>query len=122
MAIQHRELAAGRWFTLTLAEQLGNAGSEVHRMAVAKSEDDRNAAFVRALELIDLTIADSRHRKRLKEITRLREFLCDAAAGGNGYRMKIEDLDQYLMTFAIAARARISEKRSKNVPNQAGKI
>lgn len=27
----HQNLADGRWFTLTLAQQLGNAGSEVGR-------------------------------------------------------------------------------------------
>jgi hypothetical protein len=31
-AHRHRELAAGRWQTLSLAEQLGNVGSEVGRM------------------------------------------------------------------------------------------
>src|SRR3989344_844600 len=93
MAIQHRELAAGRWFALTLAEQLGNIGSEVHRLAIAKNENDRNAAFVRALELIDLTLADPRHREHLKEVARLREFLCDAATGGRSYRTKVEDID-----------------------------
>lgn len=103
--IHHHELAAGRWFTLTLAEQLGNVGSEVHRMAIAQSEEDRNLAFVRALELLDLTLADSRHIRRLKEIARVREFLCDAASGGKQYYTSIEDLDRYFLQFAIAARA-----------------
>ena len=30
-AVQHRDMAAGRWHELTLAEQLGNIGSEVSR-------------------------------------------------------------------------------------------
>jgi hypothetical protein len=29
--VQHRELAAGRWWELSIAEQLGNIGSEVSR-------------------------------------------------------------------------------------------
>jgi hypothetical protein len=30
-AMHHRDLAAGRWWQLSLAEQLGNIGSEVSR-------------------------------------------------------------------------------------------
>ncbi len=33
MTVQHRDLAAGRWWELSLAEQLGNVGSEVSRAA-----------------------------------------------------------------------------------------
>ena len=31
MEYYHKELAAGRWQTLTLSEQMGNIGSEVYR-------------------------------------------------------------------------------------------
>jgi hypothetical protein len=31
MTVQHRELAAGRWFQLSLIEQPANTGSEVER-------------------------------------------------------------------------------------------
>ena len=31
MAFQHNDLAGGRWFLFSLAEQLGNVGSEVER-------------------------------------------------------------------------------------------
>lgn len=33
MSVQHRDLAAGRWWTVWMAEQLGNIGSEVSRAA-----------------------------------------------------------------------------------------
>lgn len=106
MAVEHKELAAGRWFGFTLAEQLGNVGSEVHRAfsAYGKNEENFRRAFHRTLELIDLTLRDPRHRGRLKEIARLRELFCDAAAGGTAYRTNLEDLDRYLMCFASAAR------------------
>lgn len=108
--MQHSSLAAGRWSTLTLAEQLGNVGGEVHRALAAegRSGADFQAAFRRALELLDLTLRDPRHRRRLKEIARLREFLCDAAAGGTAYRTTLEYLDDYLMQFALAARRHLS--------------
>lgn len=104
----HRDLAAGRWRTYSLAEQLGNVGSEVGRLARWRGRDDRLAerAFDRALELLDLTLADPRWRDRLREIARARELLCDAASGGSEYRTTLEDLDRYFLAFAIAARAR----------------
>ncbi|TSC78477.1 MAG: hypothetical protein G01um101429_750, partial [Parcubacteria group bacterium Gr01-1014_29] len=35
----HKELAEGRWFQLSLMEQLGNIGSEVGRAARAEDKD-----------------------------------------------------------------------------------
>ncbi len=106
MPFQHQELASGRWRTLSLLEQLGNIGSEVHKMVMrGRDEAGVRAAFHRALELIDLTLDDPRHRGRLKEIARLRELLCDAAADRT-YGTTGEDIDRYLMQFAVAARLR----------------
>lgn len=103
----HRDLAAGRWGRFTLAEQLANVGSEVGRMRRWRGRDERlmAGAFERALELLDLTLADPRWRDRLREIARARELLCDAAAGGRDYGTTLEDLDRYFLAFAVAARA-----------------
>ena len=103
----HRELAAGRWRQLTLAEQLANVGSEVGRMRRWRDRDARlmTGAFERALDLLDLTLADPRWRARLREIARARELLCDAAAGGGDYGSTLEDLDRYFLAFAVAARS-----------------
>jgi hypothetical protein len=102
----HRDLAAGRWRQLSLAEQLANVGSEVGRAHRWQGRDERLAAtaFERALELLDLTLADPRWRDRLREIARARELLCDAADGGREYRTTLEDLDRYFLAFAVAAR------------------
>jgi hypothetical protein len=107
MAVRHRDLAAGGWGTLSLVEQLGNVGSEVGRMRRWHGRDERLAqgAFERALELLDLTLADSRWRLRLREIARARELLCEAASGGHAYGTTLEDLDRYFLAFAVAARA-----------------
>ncbi len=101
------ELAAGRWGTMSLAEQLGNVGSEVGRMRRWAGRDERLAAgaFERALELIDLTLSDPRWRSRLREIARSRELLCDAATGGAAYGSTLEAMDRYFLAFAMAARA-----------------
>ncbi len=104
----HAGLASGRWWTLTLAEQLGNAGADVGRAVRAKEEGDKerfNAALDRALELLDLTLADTRWRgPRLREIARTREVVCDFLIGDNIYRSTPESLDAYFVGFAISAR------------------
>ena len=104
---RHRDLAAGRWGRLSLVEQLANVGSEVGRMRRWQGRDARlmTGAFDRALELLDITLADPRWRDRLREIARARELLCDAAAGGAEYGTTLEDLDRYFLAFAVAARA-----------------
>jgi hypothetical protein len=107
MAIQHRELAAGGWSRLSLVEQLANVGAEVGRMLRWRDTDERLAAraFDRALDLLDLTLADPRWRGRLKEIARARELLCDAESGGLQYGTSLQDLDRYFLAFAVAARS-----------------
>lgn len=102
----HKDLAAGRWFELSYEEQMGNVGSKVGRMLRWRDKDHKqlDKAFERALELLDLTLADPRWRRRLKEIARAREFLVDAYFGGGEYGTKLEDLDRYFLYFAIAAR------------------
>jgi hypothetical protein len=105
--IVHRDLAAGRWGQFSLAEQLANVGSEVGRMRRWRGRDERlmTGAFERALELLDLTLADRRWRDRLREIARARELLCDAAAGGREYGTTLDELDRYFLAFAVAARS-----------------
>lgn len=103
----YRELAAGEWSKLSLAEQLANVGSEVGRMIRWRNRDARlmTAAFDRALELLDLTLEDPRWRKRLFEIARARELLCAAMLlEEREYGTSLEDLDRYFLAFAVAAR------------------
>jgi len=102
----HARLAAGRWFELTLLEQLGNIGSEVSRAARWRGRDEKlfMGAIERALELFDLTLGDARWRGRRKEIARAREVLCDIVFGPNSYSTTLEDLDRYFTQFAVAAR------------------
>ena len=107
--MQHRELAAGRWWTLTVAEQLGNVGSEVSRAIrwTARKPALAEGALYRALELLDLTLADPRHRQkpgRLREIARAREVVADFFAGTNEYRSTAASLQKYFDAYAIAAR------------------
>ncbi len=107
MGLQHKSLAQGRWFKLSLMEQLGNIGSEISRLIKAKNDEKRfNAAVLRALELFDLTISDPRWKNSLKEITRGREVFCDIIYGDNQYQTSLEDLDRYFFYFALAANSK----------------
>lgn len=101
----HPSLAAGRWQTLTLAAQLGNIGSEIHRAIKARGNKERyDFAVSRAFELFYFTIADPRWKGRRKEILRAREVFCDALLGGTEYGSTLEALDKYFYYFAYAAR------------------
>ena len=106
MPFKHKELAAGRWYELSLAEQLGNIGSEVFRTARWQNKDDRlfQGAMERALELFDLTLSDPRWYGRRWEIARAREVFCDAIYGGKLYKTSFQNLQPYFDHFAFAAR------------------
>jgi hypothetical protein len=107
--IQHRDLAGGRWWELTLAEQLGNIGSEISRATKwsGRNTDLARGAFERALELFDLTLDDPRHRQsppRLRELARAREVVVDFFDGSNEYHSTAASLQKYFDDFALAAR------------------
>ncbi len=106
MEVIHKELAKGKWFQLSLCEQLGNIGSEINRALRWKDRDKDNFedAVNRALELFDLTLKDPRWKKRLKEIARARELFCDAITGGKEYKSSLQDLDRYFFYYALCAR------------------
>ena len=109
MTTYHPDLAAGRWLTFSLATQLGNVGSEYDRALRWKKHGDKERfdhAFARMLELLDLTIADPRWKNhRLKELTRLREVICDELYSDVPEFGHPSDLRQYFLYFGILARS-----------------
>lgn len=107
----HQGLADGKWFTFSLADQMGNIGSEVDRYvkwSKVNDEEQSSKAFDRALELMDLTMQDPKHRmnRRSKEIGRLREVFCDSVYGGSEYNTPLKYFQDYFLDFAIVARTR----------------
>ena len=107
MKYQHQELAAGRWEKLNLIEQMANIGSEVERTLLWREKGNSQysqKAFERTLELLDLTIADSRNKKRLRELTRLRELLVDYFFGENQFSSSDRLWRNYFFAFNYAAR------------------
>ena len=109
MPIQHQDLAGGRWQQMSLAEQLGNVGSEISRAVkwTSRNPEMARGALERALELIDLMLDDPRHRQsppRLREIARVREVVVDFFDGTNEYQTTAAGLQRYFDAYALAVR------------------
>ncbi len=107
---QHQQLASGRWNEMELFDQMANIGSEVER--AIKWKNKRNQvycvmAFDRALELLDLTIADKKNKKHLRELLRLREMLADYFIFSNEYHSGDQSWQNYFYSFNFAARANV---------------
>ncbi len=97
---RHRALAE-QWWTMTIAQQLGNIGSEISRASTwtTRNPEIAQAALYRALDLFDLTLDDPRHRRspaRLREIARAREVVVDFFAGVNEYHSTAAGLQKVL--------------------------
>jgi hypothetical protein len=104
MTYIHKNLASGRWRRFSLVEQMANIGSEVSRVIHWKEKGNKvnqEKAIERALELIDLTIADKRWKSRLLELLRLREVFCDLFIGDNTYNTSFKSLQNYFLFFGL---------------------
>ena len=109
MSHQHKELAAGRWNLLSFAEQMANIGSEIERTISWKRKlrpEISTRAFERALELIDLTVADPKNHSRLRELLRVREAVSDHFYFDNFYRTTPESWQRYFHSFLISTRGK----------------
>jgi hypothetical protein len=105
---QHKSLAAGRWFKMNFFEQMANVGSEVERTILwrEKNKEYSRKAFERALELLDLTIADKKNlsKNKLRELLRLREVLADYFTFNNQYKSSDKSWRNYFYGFNFAVR------------------
>lgn len=107
MGYQHRELASGRWGRLSFLEQMANIGGEVERALNWKAKDNAaysRRAFERSLELIDITLENTKGFARLKELSRVREAIVDFFAGSNQFGSSEASWKRYFLHFAYAAR------------------
>ncbi len=107
MTYQHQDLATGRWQAFSFFFQMANIGSEISRALNWQNKDTRNyqLASDRALELLDLTIADSKNHAhgRLKELFRIREFVADYFFFDNQYHSTEKSWRNYFDAFTYAA-------------------
>jgi len=103
----HKDLLeSGRWFKLSLMEQMANIGSDVGRAVQWRAKGDlemSRQAFDRVLELIDFTVADSKNKGHLREVLRAREFLADYFLGNNQYGFTDDSWQQYFYYFGYVA-------------------
>lgn len=91
---------------MSFFEQMANVGSEVER-AIKWRETNMvysQLAFERALELLDLTITDTKSYIRLKELSRVREALVDYFQFDNIYASSSQKWRNYFYGFNYAAR------------------
>ncbi len=110
----HKEMASGRWFEFSLVEQLANIGSDVERTISWRDKGNleySQKAFERTLELIDLTVADPKNKKRLKEVLRTREALIDYFMYDNVYGSTDKFWQDYFLQFGYAAALKREQKR-----------
>lgn len=122
MTLYHQLLESGRWFKFSLLEQMSNIGSDVERAIRWKKAGNieyMQDALDRALTLIDLTIADPKNRKRLKEVVRLRELFIDYLLYDNTYNFTEEYWQNYFYFFSYAAIAEREQKLAESLSRAA---
>lgn len=102
------EAFTGRWRQLSLAEQMGNIGSEFDRIVSWRKRNNAELAgkaFDRTLALIDLSMTDTRWSgSARRELARARELICDVFVGDNVYNTPPEFFSKYFYQFALVAR------------------
>jgi hypothetical protein len=107
MTILNQDLTEERWFNLSFFSQMANLGSEVSRAIKWKINDSERSkcAFESALELLDLTIMDTKNKKKstMTELCRLREVLADYFCFDNIYGSSDEKWNNYFYAFNYAA-------------------
>lgn len=96
------------WAQMSLAEQLGNVGSEFDRAVRWKQKNKTQLAYSsaqRTLDQLDATLVDNRHAgPRRREIARLREEVCRELFTEEIDIQSAKQLQRYFLAFAIAAR------------------
>ncbi|MEK7660177.1 MAG: hypothetical protein AAB343_03175 [Patescibacteria group bacterium] len=100
----HSPALIERWNTMSLPEQLGNIGSEIHRMVTALSDERRFIlAKARATELLMLTLADTRwSATRIKELTALNNQFKQSTENQID-STELNALDTYCFQFGMLA-------------------
>ena len=103
----HKGLTQERWNTLSMLVQLANVGTDIERTIRWKNQGNQEysmQAFERALELLDMTIADPKNRGcRGRELLRAREALADHFFFDNEYNSTDQSWQDYFYQFGYAA-------------------
>lgn len=93
-----------RWQQLSLAQQLGQVGSEISRGRHWENKKDlasRQKALARALDLLSLTLDDPRWVTRRRELARFQEVLASWYAQKETYQVLPDALEQYCTALVV---------------------
>ena len=89
----------GRWFDLSLPEQMVNIGNEVKRAVRFDEDNQKKRAFIRkALEYIELTMDDPKNKTVITEIKIGKEILEDYM-GDHVLNCTKEQIRDYYLNF-----------------------
>lgn len=104
----HKELTPEHWFKYSFMVQLANVGTDISRAIQYKKQENiasSEAAFQRALELLNLTILDPKNKgPKLKELCRAKELLIAYFMFNiNECGFTDEAWDNYFYAFGYAA-------------------
>jgi hypothetical protein len=103
--IQHKKQAEGDWIKKSFLEQMANIGSEVYRAINWKRKNNKEyaqMAFIRSLELFDLSKQAKLTPSQYRELTRMREVWVDYFEYDNGYNSTGEDINKYFTYLTVA--------------------
>jgi hypothetical protein len=95
-----------KWSKLDIFNQMGNIYSEIGRSFKSTSDEDRDMAVARAIDLFDATALSLSKTKspKLKEVLRAKEEFLNIMSNKALPQAGMQSLDKYFMQFAVAAR------------------
>jgi hypothetical protein len=105
--IQHKSLSKGRWQKKSFLEQMANIGSEIYRAINWKEKNNKEyseKAFVRSLELFDMSKSSKLTHTQLKELLRAREIWVDFFKYENIFNSTGEGINNYFKYLTISSR------------------
>lgn len=103
--IQHKNIADGIWQEKPFLEQMANIGSEVYRAINWSQKNNKEysqMAFIRSLELFDLSKQAKLTGPQFKELCRAREIWVDYFAFDNDYKSTAESINKYFFELTVA--------------------
>jgi len=104
--LQHKTIR-NTWKKLSFAEQMANIGSEVERALSWReksNEEYSHRAFLRSMELFNLTVTSADRFPKIKEVNRAKELFADFFIGDNQYHSTKESWQKYFRQFTYLAR------------------
>lgn len=110
MSYQHKTLADGRWKKLSFLEQMVNIGSEVERTISWKEKGNAEyskKAFLRSLELFNMTLNADLTLPQRKEVARTREIWTDFIKYRNQYKSNKKQWRKYFLQLLFAYKSKV---------------